>query len=149
MKETWGCIAARVMTDPISTFLSFWNPMYFQRERGFDLRQVGCFVRIPPWRCSSAVWAGRRFPGFCRPRWSLNRARKSLQFAISCLIPLLCYAIVKWAARLGRGDPGRHQFRPWAWGNITLPAELFPNMSSEPSPVSAAVSADWWAPCPN
>ena len=128
MKETWGCIAARVMTDPISYFLSFWIPMYFQRERGFDLRQVGCFVWIPPLALFLGSMAGGAIPRLLVARgWSLNRARKSLQFAISCLIPLLCYAIVK------VGSPGwavailaAISFGHGAWGNITLPAELFP-----------------------
>src|SRR5262245_13288875 len=37
MRETWGCILARVLTDPISYFLFFWTPKYFQQERGFNL----------------------------------------------------------------------------------------------------------------
>lgn len=128
MKATWGCIAARVMTDPISYFLSFWIPMYFQRERGFDLKQVGYFVWIPPLALFLGSMAGGAIPRLLIARgWSLNRARKSLQFAISCLIPLLCYAIVK------VGSPGLAvailaaiSFGHGAWGNITLPAELFP-----------------------
>ena len=36
-REAWGCILARVLTDPISYFLFFWTPKYFQQERGFDL----------------------------------------------------------------------------------------------------------------
>src|SRR5262249_7280373 len=34
MREAWGCILARVLTDPISYFLFFWTPKYFQQERG-------------------------------------------------------------------------------------------------------------------
>src|SRR5215831_5328328 len=41
MRETWGCILARVCTDPISYFLFFWTPKYFQQERGFALADVG------------------------------------------------------------------------------------------------------------
>jgi MFS family permease len=37
MRETWGCIVARVLTDPISYFLNFWVPQYLQDERGFSL----------------------------------------------------------------------------------------------------------------
>src|SRR6185295_7440253 len=32
MKETWGCVAARALTDPITYFLTFWVPLYLQRE---------------------------------------------------------------------------------------------------------------------
>lgn len=128
MKETWGCIAARVMTDPISYFLSFWIPMYFQRERGFDLRQVGYFVWIPPLALFLGSLAGGAIPRLLIARgWTVNRARKTLMFAISCLIPALCYAIVR------VGSPGLAvailaaiSFGHGAWGNITLPAEVFP-----------------------
>jgi len=43
MRETWGCILARVLTDPISYFLFFWTPKYFQQERSFNLADVGMY----------------------------------------------------------------------------------------------------------
>ncbi len=128
MKETWGCIAARVMTDPISYFLSFWIPMYFQRERGFDLKQVGYFVWIPPLALFLGSLAGGAIPRLLIARgWTVNRARKTLQFSISCLVPLLCYAIVKAdSPALAIAILAAISFGHGAWGNITLPAEVFP-----------------------
>jgi len=59
MRETWGCIAARALTDPISYFLFFWIPLYLQKERDFSLAAVGTFVWIPyvawPWETSAAA----------------------------------------------------------------------------------------------
>lgn len=128
MKATWGCIAARVMTDPISYFLSFWIPMYFQRERGFDLKQVGYFVWIPPLALFLGSMAGGVFPRLLIARgWTVNRARKTIQFSISCLVPLLCYAIVKAdSPGLAIAILAAISFGHGAWGNITLPAEVFP-----------------------
>src|SRR6185503_15815620 len=47
MREVWGCILARVLTDPISYFLSFWVPKYLQAERGFILAYIGRYGWIP------------------------------------------------------------------------------------------------------
>ncbi len=128
MRETWGCVAARILTDPISYFLSFWIPMYFQRERGFDLKQIGWFVWIPPLALFLGSMAGGAIPRLLiASGWTLNRARKALMLTISCLIPLLCLAIIR------TGNPymavailAAISFGHGAWGNITLPAEVFP-----------------------
>ncbi len=128
MPATWGCIAARVMTDPISYFLSFWIPMYFQRERGFDLKQVGYFVWIPPLALFLGSLAGGAIPRWWIARgWTLNRARKTLMFAISCMIPALCVAIVRTRSpATAVAILAAISFGHGAWGNITLPAEVFP-----------------------
>ena len=47
MPETWGCVIARVLTDPISYFLFFWTPKYLQEERGFSLADLGRYGWIP------------------------------------------------------------------------------------------------------
>jgi ACS family hexuronate transporter-like MFS transporter len=41
MKAVWGCIAARMLTDPISYSFIFWTPKFLQQERGFDLADIG------------------------------------------------------------------------------------------------------------
>ena len=55
---TWGCALARLLTDPISYFLFFWTPSYLEKERGFDLKQVGMYAWIP-----FAAPAGRSVAG--------------------------------------------------------------------------------------
>ena len=46
MRETWGCILVRGLTDPISYFLLLWIPLYFQKRHGFDLKQIGMFTPL-------------------------------------------------------------------------------------------------------
>ena len=41
MRETWGCVLVRALTDPISYFLLFWIPLYFQKQYHFDLQKIG------------------------------------------------------------------------------------------------------------
>jgi MFS transporter, ACS family, hexuronate transporter len=128
MKETWGCVLARVMTDPISYFLNFWIPFYFQKERGFDLKQIGMFVWIP----FAALTLGNLFSG-AMPRWliargwELNRARKSTMLAVSLAMPVFCLLVTKVAnPMVAVFVVAGMMFGHAAWGNITLPAEVFP-----------------------
>ncbi|NOT61944.1 MAG: MFS transporter, partial [Acidobacteria bacterium] len=96
MKETWGCVMGRVLIDPISYFLNFWIPLYFQKERGFDLKQIGMFVWIP----FAALTLGNLFSGAV-PRlliargWELNRARKTTMLLVSLAMPVFCLLVTK------------------------------------------------------
>jgi MFS transporter, ACS family, hexuronate transporter len=128
MKEVWGCILVRVLTDPISYFLSFWIPKFLQAERGFSLADLGRYGWIP----FAALAAGNIFSG-AAPRWlisrgwPLSRARKATMLAVSVAMPLLCLAVTRveeprWALVVMSGLFFGHS----AWGNITLPAEVFP-----------------------
>ena len=131
MPETWGCVLARVLTDPISYFLNFWIPLYFQRERGFELKQIGMFVWIP----FAALTLGNLFSG-AMPRylisrgWELSKARKTTMLAVSCAMPVFCLLVTKvenpvLAVAVVTGMMFCHA----GWGNITLPAEVFPKQA--------------------
>jgi ACS family hexuronate transporter-like MFS transporter len=128
MPEAWGCILARVLTDPISYFLNFWIPKYLQAERGFSLADVGRYGWIP----FAALAAGNVFSG-AMPRWlvsrgvPLDRARKATMLGVSCAMPVLCLLVTRmdqpgWALVVLSALFFGHA----AWGNITLPAEVFP-----------------------
>ena len=128
MKETWGCVLARVLTDPISYFLNFWIPLYFQKERGFDLKQVGIYIWIP----FAALALGNLFSG-AAPRWlmahgwELNRARKTTMLVVSLAMPVFCLLVTEVASPvLAVAVVTAMMFGHSAWGNITLPAEIFP-----------------------
>lgn len=128
MPAAWGCMLARLFTDPISYFLFFWTPKYLETERGFDLKQVGMYAWIP----FAALTLGNLFSG-AMPRllisrgWSVNHARKRTMFAVSCGMLLLCFLVTKaptpgWAVVMLAAVMFGHA----AWGNMTLPAEVFP-----------------------
>jgi ACS family hexuronate transporter-like MFS transporter len=128
MKETWGCIAARFFTDPISYFLAFWIPNYFQQERGFNLLDLGKLVWIPYAVAALGNVAAGAIPRYLISRgWSLNRARKATMLVISCLMPVFCLMVTQvgsWAVALVLVSA--ISFGHAAWGNIILPAEVFP-----------------------
>jgi ACS family hexuronate transporter-like MFS transporter len=128
MREAWGCILARVLTDPVSYFLNFWIPKYLQSERGFTLADIGRYGWIP----FAALAAGNIFSGAC-PRWlvargwPLDRARKATMLAVSLVMPVLCFLVTRVEGPgLALAVMSALFFGHAAWGNITLPAEVFP-----------------------
>jgi ACS family hexuronate transporter-like MFS transporter len=127
-REAWGCILARVFTDPISYLFAFWIPKFLQQERGFDLAALGKYYWIPYVGLALGNLAGGFVPArLMRRGWSLNRARKSVMFAASCSVAA-CFILITrvpspaWALGLLTGAMFFHA----AWANMTLPAEVFP-----------------------
>jgi ACS family hexuronate transporter-like MFS transporter len=128
MPEAWACFLVRVCTDPISYFLNFWIPKYLQEERGLSLAQIGKYVWIP----FVALALGNLASGYI-PRllmaWgvSLDRARKGTMLVVSCAMPVLCLLVTRVeGSGLAVAIVAALMFGHAAWGNITLPAELFP-----------------------
>ena len=128
LREAWGCMLARLLTDPISYFLSFWIPKYLQNVRGLDLKQVGMFAWIP----FAALAVGNIFGG-ATPRWlisrgwTLNRARKTTMLGVSCGMVVACILVTKaQTPGLAVAMLALVMFGHAAWANMTLPAEVFP-----------------------
>jgi len=118
----------RVLTDPISYFLLFWMPLYFQHSHGFDLKQIGMFVWIP-----YAVAAVGNIFGGAMPRWlisrgwELNRARKTTMTVMTFLMPAFCVLATQVSnPALALAIVAGMTFCHASWGNITLVAEVFP-----------------------
>ena len=128
MRETWGCIAARFLIDPITYFLIFWIPKYLQQERGFDLADIGKYAWIPFVALALGNIASGAIPRYLTSRgWSVNRARKATMLWVSCLMPVCCLLVTRVSSpALAIALIAALMFGHAAWGNITLPAEVFP-----------------------
>ena len=138
MKETWGCVAARVLTDPITYFLQFWVPKYLQEERGISLAALAAIGWLP----YAALAVGNVMSGaiprylVTRHGWSVNRARKVTTFTVSFFALILFLALTRIDAFVPyTGLSGTTlaiicvtgvMFCHGAWGNVILPAEVFP-----------------------
>ena len=127
MREAWGCILARLFTDPLSYFFIFWMPLFLQQERGYDLKAIGMYGWIPYVGLAAGNIAGGAIPRyFIRRGWTLNRSRKTVMLFASCLMPA-CFILITrvpspgWALALISGAMFCHA----AWANIALPAEVF------------------------
>lgn len=128
MREAWGCMLVRALTDPISYFLLFWIPLYFQKSHGFQLKDIGMFVWIPFAVAAIGNIMGGAIPRFLIGRgWALDTARKSTMglMTVTMLVFSLLATQVSNAA-FGLAVVATMMFCHAAWGNITLPAEVFP-----------------------
>jgi len=128
MRETWGCVLVRVLTDPISYFLLFWMPLYFQHSHGFDLKQIGMFVWIPYAVAAVGNIFGGGMPRWLISRgWELNRARKTTMTVMTFLMPVFCVLATQVSnPALALAIVAGMTFCHASWGNITLVAEVFP-----------------------
>ncbi|HUR56733.1 MAG TPA: MFS transporter [Opitutaceae bacterium] len=128
MRETWGCILARALTDPISYFFFFWTPKFLQSERGFTLAEIGKYSWIPFVAGAVGNVMGGAIPTALTSRgWTLDRARKTTMLVASCCMPLWCYLIVQVPnPALALVFASAAMFCHTLWANITLPAEKFP-----------------------
>jgi MFS transporter, ACS family, hexuronate transporter len=127
MKPTWGCIAARVLTDPIIYFVSFWIPKFLEKEHGFSLGEVGRYAWIPYVGLSVGNILGGVIPRELANRGaSLNSARKG-----TMLVASLAILVAAWQA--GRATSGAEALVAVTcltlghglWGNVAIPAEVF------------------------
>ena len=128
MRETWGCILVRALTDPISYFLLFWIPLYFQKQYHFELQQIGMFLWIPYAAAALGNLCGGLIPRLLIAQgWDLDRARKGTMLGMT-LILLACLISVTQAATpaLALALVAGMTFCHGGWSNITLPAEVFP-----------------------
>lgn len=127
-RAVWGCVAARMLTDPISYFFVFWTPKYLQQAQGFDLADVGRYSWIPFVALALGNIAGGLIPNrLVRRDWSLNSARKSVMFTASCLTPLCCGIIATTSIpALAIGMISVAMVAHALWANMTLPAEVLP-----------------------
>jgi ACS family hexuronate transporter-like MFS transporter len=128
MKATWGCALVRVLTDPISYFLNFWIPKYLQQEHGFSLAALGASAWVPYAGFSAGMILGGAIPLWLVKRgWSVNRARKTTMLLDSCMLAV-CFVSLLWVKSpvLALGLLTVLMFGHGAWGNVTIPAEIFP-----------------------
>ncbi len=128
-REFWGCVLARMITDPISYFFIFWIPKFLQEKRGFDLAALGKYGWIPFVAAAVGNIAGGALPNRLIQRgWTLNRSRKTVMLVSSLMMPVACLltiqvpnpALAVAAISVAMACHG-------AWANMTLPAEVFPH----------------------
>lgn len=128
MKKAWGCFIARILIDPCTYFLIFWIPKYLQEEQGMSLAHVGYFAWIPYLALAIGTVVGGIIPArLIGKGWTLNNARKTTMLTASLLIPLCCILLfnsTNWAIVIIA--IAGVMFGHGLWGNITIPAEVFP-----------------------
>lgn len=128
IRETWGLVAAKFLSDAAWFFYLFWLPKYLYDARGFDIKAVGMFAWMPHAAAGVGCLLGGAFSSYLvRRRFSLGVARKLALGASAAVMPfiiLVPHVPVSWAISLFC----LAYFGQQSWSTLVmvLPADLFP-----------------------
>ena len=128
IRETWGLVTAKFLSDAAWFFYLFWLPKYLYDARGFDIKAVGTFAWMPSAAAGVGCLLGGGFSSYLvRQHFSLGVARKlalGLSAALMPFVILVPHVPVSWAIALFC----LAYFGQQSWSTLVmvLPADLFP-----------------------
>jgi MFS transporter, ACS family, hexuronate transporter len=128
IRETWGLVAAKFLSDAAWFFYLFWLPKYLYDARSFDIKAVGTFAWMPSAAAGVGCLLGGGFSSYLvRRNFSLGMSRKlalGLSAAVMPFVMLIPRAPVSWAIALFC----LAYFGQQSWSTLVmvLPADLFP-----------------------
>ena len=128
IRETWGLVVAKFLSDAAWFFYLFWLPKYLYDARGFDIKAVGAFAWMPSAAAGVGCLLGGAFSSYLlRRRFSLGVARKVALGISAALMPfviLIPHVAVPWAIALFCVAYFGQQ--SWSTLVMVLPTDLFP-----------------------
>lgn len=128
IRETWGLVTAKFLSDAAWFFYLFWLPKYLYDARGFDIKAVGLFAWMPNAAAGVGCLLGGGFSSYLmRRHFSIGVARKVALGASAFLMPfviLIPHSPVSWAIALFC----LAYFGQQSWSTLVmvLPTDLFP-----------------------
>lgn len=128
IRETWGLVTAKFLSDAAWFFYLFWLPKYLYDARGFDIKSVGLFAWMPHAAAGVGCLVGGAFSSYLvRRHFSVGLSRKIALGASAVVMPfviLVPHVTVTWAmaifclAYFGQ--------QSWSTLVMVLPTDLFP-----------------------
>jgi ACS family hexuronate transporter-like MFS transporter len=128
VRESWGLMLAKFLSDAAWYFYLFWLPKYLYDARGFDIKAVGMFTWIPYAAAGVGCLLGGGFSSYLvRRQVPLGTARKlalGLSAVVMPLIMLVPSVPVSWAIAIF----SLAYFGQQSWSTLVmvLPTDLFP-----------------------
>jgi ACS family hexuronate transporter-like MFS transporter len=128
IRESWGLIFAKFLSDAAWYFYLFWLPKYLYDARSFDVKAVGAFAWIPYAAAGVGCLVGGWFSSYLVQReFSLGFARKlalGLSAAVMPLVILVPHVPASWAIVIFSVAYFGQQ--SWSTLVMVLPTDLFP-----------------------
>ena len=128
IREAWGLVIAKFLSDAAWYFYLFWLPKYLYDARGFDVKAVGSFAWIPYAAAGVGCLAGGWFSSYLvRREFSLSVARKLTLGLSAIVMPLIIFVPrvpVSWAILIFSVAYFGQQ--SWSTLIMVLPTDLFP-----------------------
>ena len=128
VREAWGLMMAKFLSDAAWYFYLFWLPKYLYDARGLNIKAVGAFVWIPAVASGVGCLVGGSFSSYLVGRqFSLGVARKlalGLSAAVMPIVILVTHVPVSWAIVIF----SLAYFGQQSWSTLVmvLPTDLFP-----------------------
>src|SRR5580692_1456439 len=129
IRETWGLVIAKFLSDAAWFFYLFWLSKYLYDARGFDIKAVGTFAWMPSAAAGVGCLLGGGFSSYLlRRNFSLGIARKlalGLSAAVMPFVILIPHVPVSSAIALFC----LAYFGQQSWSTLVmvLPTDIFPH----------------------
>lgn len=128
VRESWGLVIAKFLTDGAWYFYLFWLPKYLYDARAFDIKQMGKLGGIPFLAAGIGCLVGGWFSSYLvRRSFSLGVARK-LALGLSALVMPAVFFIPHARIAIVFVIFSLAYFGQQSWSTLVmvLPADLFP-----------------------
>src|SRR5271166_3104017 len=90
IRETWGLVTAKFLSDSAWFFYLFWLPKYLYDARSFDIKSVGLFAWMPHAAAGVGCLAGGTFSSYLVSRhFSVGLARKVVLGISAAVMPFV------------------------------------------------------------
>ena len=128
VRQTWGLVLAKFLSDAAWYFYLFWLPKYLYDARGFDIKAVGAFAWIPYAAAGIGCLAGGWLSSWLLTKnLSLNHARKialGLSAAVMPAVVFIPHVPVGWALAVF----SLAYFGQQSWSTLVmiLPTDIYP-----------------------
>lgn len=132
-RQTWACVAGKVLADPAWFFYLFWLPKFLDQEHGLRGTAVAPYLATVYIFCGIGSFAGGYGSSFLLNRgWSLNASRKLAMAVSAGIMPIVILASLvrdPWTAVLLIGITlAAHQ--SWSTLMYSSNADLFPSQAT-------------------
>ena len=129
IRESWGLVGAKFLSDGAWYFYLFWLPKYLYDARGFNVKAVGTFAWIPYAAAGVGCLLGGWFSSeLVRRQVSVDISRKlalGLSAAVMPFVIFVPYLPVSWAIVIFSFAYFGQQ--SWSTLVMVLPTDLFPS----------------------
>jgi len=131
LRQTWGVVAAKFLSDAAWYFYLFWLPKYLYDARGFDIKAVATFAWIPPAAAGVGCLCGGWLSScLLRRNLPLDRARKIALGASALFMPLIWFVPgVPVGFAIALFSIAYFGQQSWSTLVMVLPADIFPRQA--------------------
>jgi ACS family hexuronate transporter-like MFS transporter len=128
LRQTWGVVLAKTLSDAAWYFYLFWLPKYLYDARGFDIKAVGALAWIPYAAAGIGCIVGGSFSSYLvRRKFSLNAARKiALALSAAVMPAIILVPHVRISLALAIFSLAYFGQQSWSTLVMVLPADIFP-----------------------